>query len=191
MHILKKSNTKKRDQKRTVSKNKPSVDPVQWSHRALEEDHRIRALTRVVTWQTRIIVLLVVLLGTAIAFWYYDVDIALPNQEAIQMPPSVTLESVDYYGVVYQGATHLAHGSVVNEPSITVLGQLYDGAEVLKSWPNFTFYVNNVVVPLSGPNYQFRIDLDLEPGPNVIETAFGVNGVLRERRQRVITYEPN
>ncbi len=188
--ISKKSTTKtKNSSAPSISENKKSVDIVNWFRKDTHEDPRIESLIRLVRWQGRFIVLLILLLAASVVTQVLDIKIEFPNQEAIQDAPPLEIKNVDYNAITFQDGVQLNHGSTVTKPSITMFGQIYDGLQVIKKWPDIEFLVNNASVPISGQNSQFKIDLNLSPGPNIIETAVRINGVLYNRKQKVINYQ--
>ncbi len=154
------------------------------------DDPRVHSLTKIIHLQGSLIVFLLFALIISVGLHVLDVDITLPNQTALQTAPPLELANVDYNALVYQGERQLKHASVINEPNITIIGQLYDGQLVAEKWPDAQILVNNAIVPHSGPNSQFKINLKLSPGLNIIETAVRINGILYNRRQKVINYEP-
>ncbi len=154
------------------------------------EDPRVHSLSKIIHLQGSLIVFLLFALIISVGLHILDVDITIPNQTALQTAPPLELSNVDYNALVYQGERQLKHASVINEPNITIIGQIYDGQLVAEKWPDAQILVNNAIVPHSGPNSQFKINLKLSPGPNIIETALRINGILYNRRQKVINYEP-
>jgi len=175
----------------SLTENKRTVDPARWFKKDTHEDPRIESLIRLVGWQGRIIVLLVLALGISITTQVLDIKIELPNQEAIQTAPPLEIKNVDYNAIIFQDGRQLGHNSSVANPAITIFGQLYDGKQVLQKWPNTEFLVNNAAVPITEPNSQFKINLNLTPGANIIETAVRIGGTLYNRKQKVINYQPN
>jgi len=188
--------TKKNTSKTSLSsnpslpENKRTVDIAGWLRKDTHEDPRINSLMRIVRWQGRFIVLLVLALSVAIAIPALNIEIEIPSQEPLQTAPPLEIKDIDYNAITFQNGQQLKHGTTVNDPGITIFGQLYDGQQVMQKWPNTVFLVNNASVPITGTNSQFKIDLNLTPGPNIIETAVRVNGTLYNRRQSVINYEP-
>ncbi|GEM_PF-1114751 len=154
------------------------------------EDPRVHSLTKIIHLQGSLIVFLIFALIISIGLHILDVDFTFPNQEALQTAPPLELTDVDYNALIYQGENQLRHASIINEPNITIIGQLYDGLLVAEKWPDAQILINNAAVPYTGPNSQFKINLKLSPGPNIIETAIRINGILYNRRQKVINYEP-
>jgi hypothetical protein len=168
-----------------------SVDIKGWFKKDTHEDPRIDSLIRIVRWQGRILVILIFALVISIGVQVLDINIQLPNQEALQSAPPIELEKIEYNSLTYQNDQQIHNGETVNSPEIVILGQILEGKQVMKEWPDIQMLINNASVPITGQNYQYKITLNLHPGPNVIETSLRLNGVLYNRRQRVIYYEPN
>ncbi|MDF1497485.1 MAG: hypothetical protein P1P90_05510 [Patescibacteria group bacterium] len=175
----------------SLPENKKTVDIASWLRKDTHEDPRINSLMRIVRWQGRFIVLLILALSVAIAIPALNIEIEIPNQEPLQTAPPLEIKDIDYNAIIFQNGQQLNHGSTVNKSGITIFGQLYDGNEVMQKWPNTIFLVNNASVPITGPNSQFKIDINLTRGSNIIETAVRINGILYNRQQKVINYEPS
>jgi hypothetical protein len=154
------------------------------------DDPRVHSLTKIIHLQGSLIVFLLFALIISMGLHVLDVKVTLPSQTALQTAPPLELANVDYNALVYQNDRQLKHASTIYKPEITIIGQLYDGQLVAEKWPDVQILVNNAIVPHSGPNSQFKINLKLSPGPNIIETAVRINGILYNRRQKVINYEP-
>ncbi|MFZ6015084.1 MAG: hypothetical protein ACOYUZ_01885 [Patescibacteria group bacterium] len=176
--------------KRNITKNIESVDRFNWLKKDTHEDPRINSLMRIVRWQGRVIVFLIVALIVAIALNFIDLNIKLPNQEALQTTPPYTLQDLDYQSLAYAGNTRLSHNSVTNQKEITLIGRIMDADKIQKKWPDFQFIINNAVVPLTDNNSQYKIFFNLKPGHNIVETAIRIHGQLYLRKQMVLTYEP-
>ncbi len=171
-----------------ADKNKP-VD-TSGDGRLHHEDPRINALIKTVHWQGSAIVLLFLLLVIAVAANILDFEFSLPNQDALNTPPPLNLADIDYNSIVYHNGRTINHGDAVGSAEISIIGKIYDGDQVYRKWPDLNFLINNANVPITGPNHQYKINLNLKPGPNVIETAIRINGVLYNRKQKVINYVP-
>ncbi|MBD3281368.1 hypothetical protein GF391_01340 [Candidatus Uhrbacteria bacterium] len=182
--------SKTNDSAPSIADAAKKVDIHDWIKKDTHEDPRINSLLRVIRWQGRFNILLILIVIIAIAIPFLDIELEVPNQKALQSAPPIELEDIDYNALAFQGDRRLTNGSTVSEPKITLLGQIYDGKQVMKQWPEMQFLVNNAATPITGSNSQFKIVLNLQPGPNIIETSFRLNGVLHNRRQRVINYEP-
>jgi hypothetical protein len=174
----------------SIPENKESVDVKSWLKKDTHEDPRINSLMRIIRWQGRFIVLLMFVLVIAIAMPLLDIKFEIPNQTALNSAPPIDINAVDYNALAYQDAHKISNGETLSTPKITIIGQIFDGKEVLKQWPNIQFLVNNSNTPITGPNSQFKVNFNLHPGPNVIETSFRIDGVLYNRKQRVINYQP-
>lgn len=174
----------------SIAEKVKNVDIKGWIKKDTHEDPRINSLLRIIRWQGRFIVMLVFGLIIAVALPMLDLELTIPNQEALKTAPPITIGDVDYIAITYQENRQITHEQTVNKPEITLVGQIYDGKRVFNQWPNLQFLINNSIVPIAGDNSQFNYKFQLHPGSNVIETAFRINGVLYNRRQKVINYEP-
>lgn len=160
------------------------------NNRLHHDDPRINALIKTVHWQGGAIVFLVILLVISITANILKVDFKLPNQTPLHTPPPLNLSDVDYNSIIYAAGKTVNHGDTVNSREITIIGKIYEGNRVYEKWPELNFLINNANVPITGPNHQYKINLNLKPGPNVIETAVRIDGVLYNRKQKVINYVP-
>lgn len=151
------------------------------------DDERLKSLIRVVAWQGRIIVLLLVVI-VILAIVKTD-SLKLPTQKAVASAPPISEQSFQYNVFTYQGPKPAKHGDIVQANDISVMGQIFDYKEIKKKWPDLLFTVNGAAIPVND-NGAYAVDMTLKIGPNVIETAMNVSGQEYERRQVVLTYNP-
>lgn len=151
------------------------------------DDVRLKSLIRVIVWQGRAIVfLLVVIVVLAIV---KTNNLKLPTQKTVASAPPISEQSLQYNVFTYQGPKPVKHGDIVKANDVSVLGQIFDYKEIKKKWPDMVFTVNGAAVPVND-NGAYAVDMTLKTGPNVIETAMNLNGQEYERRQVVLTYDP-
>ncbi len=174
----------------SLAKNNLNVDLTTQKSLKHHEDPGINSLIKIIHWQGGIIVLLFILLIISIFANILKINFKLPNQEALQSPPPLELADVDYNSIFYNNTVKITHGATVDKPELIIIGKIYDGQRVLEKWPDFNFLVNNAEVPLTEHNSQYKINLNLKPGLNVIETAFRIDGKLYKRKQKVINFQP-
>ncbi len=151
------------------------------------DDERLKSLIKVVAWQGRIIVLLLVVI--VVLSIVKTSSLKLPTQSVVASAPPVSEQSLQYNVFTYQGPKPVKHGDIVKANDVSVLGQLFDYREIKKKWPDLLFTVNGAAIPVND-NGAYAVDMTLKIGPNVIETAINVNGQDYERRQVVLTYNP-
>jgi len=157
-------------------KGKPTVD-----------DERLKSLIRVIAWQGRAIVFLLVVI--VILSVVKTSSLKLPDQKAVAAAPPVSEQSLQYNVFTYQGPKPAKHGDIVQADDISVLGQIFDYKEIKKKWPDLIFTVNSAAIPVNDSG-AYAVDMTLKIGPNVIETALNIGGQEYERRQVVLTYNP-
>ncbi|MDD5725866.1 MAG: hypothetical protein PHC53_00430 [Patescibacteria group bacterium] len=151
------------------------------------DDERLKSLIKVVAWQGRIIVLLLVVI-VILAIVKTD-SLKLPMQKAVASAPPISEQSFQYNVFTYQGPKPVKHGDIVRANDVSILGQIFDYKEIKKKWPDLIFTVNGAAIPVND-NGAYAVDMTLKIGPNVIETAMSVSGQEYERRQVVLTYNP-
>jgi len=150
-------------------------------------ESRLSSLVKIIKWQGRAIVILVVSL-VLVSFLKVE-GIKLPSQTAVLTPPPITESNLQYNVFAYQNAKIVRHGETINNPGLEIIGQVYEYKEAKQKWPDLIFVLNGASVPLNeGGNYM--VDLSLKPGPNIIETSLQLNGKDYNRQQTVITYAP-
>lgn len=115
--------------------------------------------------------------------------IKLPSQEPVLTAPPITESNLQYNVFAYQNAKIVNHSQTISDPNIEIIGQVYEYKEAKQRWPDMIFVVNGAAIPLNeGGNY--LVDLNLKPGPNIIETSLQMSGKEYNRQQFVITYTP-
>lgn len=151
----------------------------------ISPDTRLASLVKVIKWQGRVIVLLIA--TVALVSMVKVEDIKLPSQEAVLTPPPITTASLQYNAFAYQNTKLVKHGDVIKDPALEIIGQVYEYKEAKQQWPDLIFVLNGVSVPISDSG-NYLVDLNLKPGPNIIETSLQINGKDYNRQQIVITY---
>lgn len=151
----------------------------------ISTDSRLTSLIKIIKWQGRVIVILIAVV--VLVSMVKVEDIKLPSQEAVLAPPPITKANLQYNAFAYQNTKLINHGDVVKDPVIEIIGQVYEYKEVKQKWPELIFVLNSASVPLSDTG-NYLVNLNLKPGPNIIETSLQINGKDYNRQQIVISY---
>jgi len=155
------------------------------------EEQEVHVLVKIVKWQGRAIILLVLALAFAIYAKVYNFNFAWPNQNAIQIKPPIIENSDQIHSLAYQDGRFIQNGDTVNKPDIQLAGEVYDYMTIKKQWPEVYLTINGNKVVVEEPTGSFKTDFALKPGSNTVETALNWNNTQHCKQLATYNYNKN
>lgn len=157
-----------------------------------EVEPRMRGFVRIIRWQSRIILLFLVMVALLVLWQASGMPLNWPKHDVqtVAFYPPVNEDSVQYKIFAYAGTELVPDNTTTDKENITLMGQIFDYATIKEKWPDVAMLINGAAIPMSSAG-NCLAHYKLKPGDNTFDTTVILDGTELGRKQTRIRYKPN